>query len=86
MALTRELGAKQSKMEASDMYCDKYGNEIKEGMFLRHDSGDIQLVYPGHTADGKPSLGFWASDTEIYPLHEFRLNEWEICDEPEEWR
>lgn len=63
-------------------YTDKNNNEIKEGMTLRHDDGDIEVVLKGVT-----ELGFNASNPNykggnatslIYPLHEFDLTEWGI--------
>lgn len=63
------------------MYRDKHGEEIKAGMFLRHIGGSVELVYEGTTHDGKPSLGLSAGLAEIYPLHQFDLSEWEICNE-----
>ena len=49
-------------------YYDKHGAEIQVGMLLRHSNGDI-------------TLGFEASASEIYPLSEFNLKEWEIAAE-----
>lgn len=56
-------------------YFDKYGNEIKKGMVLRHDDGELQEVFEGDT-----EIGFIASKNGslIYPLSEFNLDEWEI--------
>jgi hypothetical protein len=62
-------------------YFDKNDREIEKWMFLRHDNGEVKMVWPGFAEDGSPSLGFSASITEIYPLHQFDLSEWEICDE-----
>ena len=64
-------------------YFDKNNKEIKEGMFLKHDNGDIEEVYMSDSGD----LGFMATSeshmskrmsVELYPLHQFNLDEWEI--------
>ena len=64
-------------------YVDKHGNEIKARMFIRHDDGDIQLVYAGTNDRGEETLGVSASFYEIYPFSEFRLSEWEIISDEE---
>ena len=51
-------------------YYDKHGTEIQAGMLLRHDDGAIERVL---------EFGFEASASEIYPLSEFNLKEWEIA-------
>lgn len=60
-------------------YYDKNGTRIKSGMYLKHDDGDIDYVH-----QGIGDLGFKANKgeicTEIYPLHQFDLDEWEIVD------
>lgn len=60
-------------------YYDKHGVRIKHGMYLKHDDGDIDYVYRGGG-----DIGFKANRgdicTQIYPLHQFDLDEWEIVD------
>lgn len=66
-------------------YFDKNNKEIKEGMFLKHDNGDVEEVYISDSGD----LGFMATreshiskrmSVELYPLYEFNLEEWVIED------
>lgn len=69
-----------------EKYFDKNGNEIKKGMYLKHDDGEISKVYASDDGD----LGFNATNEnwkgwdgftrEIYPLYQFRMREWEIVD------
>ena len=60
-------------------YYDKHGAEIHVGMLLRHDGGAIERVLEGVNSNGDITLGFEASASEIYPLSEFNLKEWEIA-------
>lgn len=56
------------------MYKDKNGNEIKNGMTLKHDNGDIEKVieYQGKLyIDGNKS---------IFPLSEFKTSEFVIIE------
>lgn len=66
-------------------YFDKNGTEIKEGMILRHDDGDLELVYKSDDND----LGFNATNRnykfhcpefsiQLYPLSSFDMREWAI--------
>ena len=61
-------------------YYDKHGAEIQVGrMLLHHDDGAIECVLEGVSSNGDITLGFEASASEIYPLSEFNLREWEIA-------
>ena len=60
-------------------YYDKHGAEIQVGMLLRHDGGAIERVLEGVNSSGDITLGFEASASEIYPLSEFNLKEWEFA-------
>lgn len=62
-------------------YYDKNGREIKDGMTMRHDDGDIEVVVATTDGDGDEGLGFSCSKHEAYPLYEFNLDEWEIVDD-----
>lgn len=62
-------------------YYDKHGTEIRVGMLLRHDDGAIERIMEGVSSSGDITLGFEASASEIYPLSEFNLKEWEIAAE-----
>lgn len=59
-------------------FYDKHGEEIKEGMTIQHIDGDKDTVYMADNG----SLGLKANKgdiiTEVYPLTEFDLDEWEI--------
>lgn len=57
----------------------KHGTEIQAGMLLHHDDGAIERVLEGVNSNGDITLGFEASASEIYPLSEFNLREWEIA-------
>lgn len=70
------------------VYKDKNGVEIKEGMLIQHDEGDLERVYPCGDGD----LGVSATnpeylkthpdaEEEFYPLSNFCLSEWEIVPE-----
>ena len=48
-------------------------------MLLRHDDGAIERVLEGVSSIGDITLGFEASASEIYPLSEFNLKEWEVA-------
>lgn len=71
-------------------YYDKNGKEIKAGMVIKHDSGDVEKVYPNWDGD---DLGVNATNEQffenhpnvdmrrqIYPLSQFDLSEWEIVE------
>lgn len=60
-------------------YYDKHGTEIQAEMLLRHDDGATERVLEGVNSSGDITLGFEASASEIYPLSEFNLKEWEIA-------
>ena len=60
-------------------YYDKQGTEIQAGMLLHHDDGAIERVLEGANSNGDITLNFEASASEIYPLSEFNLKEWEIA-------
>lgn len=62
-------------------YYDKHVAEIHAGMLLRHDGGTIERIMEGVNSNGDITLGFEASASEIYPLSEFNLREWEITAE-----
>ena len=62
-------------------YYDKHGTEIQAGMLLRHDDSATEHVLEGVNSNGDITLGFEASASEIYPLSEFNLREWEIAAE-----
>lgn len=62
-------------------YYDKHGAEIHAGMLLRHDGDTIERIMEGVNSNGDITLGFEASASEIYPLSEFNLREWEITAE-----
>lgn len=62
-------------------YYDKHGTEIQAEMLLRHDDGTTERVLEGVNSNGDITLGFEASASEIYPLSEFNLKEWEIAAE-----
>lgn len=70
------------------IYRDKNGNEIKSGMTIKHDNGDIEKIYSNINED---DLGVNATNKryemnhpdsnmprQIYPLSQFNMNEWEI--------
>lgn len=70
-----------------EKYYDKNGKEIKAGMTLKHDDGDIDKVFQADSGD----LGFNASNEDwvgyiegwnqkLYPLYQFNLKEWEIME------
>lgn len=81
----------KNNKELEMKYYDKNGKEIKVGMKLKHNDGDIEIVYPCITPEGERGLGFNASNEnhpnfyeysrEIYPLYQFNLNDWEIITE-----
>lgn len=48
-------------------------------MLLRHDDGATERVLEGVNSNGDITLGFEAPASEIYPLSEFNLKEWEIA-------
>lgn len=62
-------------------YYDKHGTAIQAEMLLRHDDGATERVLEGVNSSGDITLGFEASASEIYPLSEFNLKEWEIAAE-----
>jgi hypothetical protein len=70
-----------------NMYVDKNGKEIKNGMKIQHKDGDIEEVLGcgdelGVNASNKTFFELHPdtdmSSNEIYPLHQFNLSEWEI--------
>lgn len=66
-------------------YLDKNGNEIKAGMKIKHDDGDVELVYAsdddlGLNASNENYVGFSEHSREIYPLYQFDMSEWEIIE------
>ncbi len=76
-------------MERNNKYFDKHGNEIDAGMTIKHDNGDIEMVYETADGQGRLDLGINASnedylirhpelDREYYPLRQFNMKEWEI--------
>lgn len=69
-------------------YKDKNGNIITKGMQIKHDNGEIEMVYSNWNED---DLGVNATNKKfteihpdsnipqkIYPLYQFNLLEWEI--------
>ena len=62
-------------------YYDKHGTEIQAEMLLRHDDGATERFRERVNSSGYITLGFEASASEIYPLSEFNLKEWEIAAE-----
>lgn len=72
-------------------YYDKYNNLIKEGMLLKHDNGEIDLVVKsidgnlGFNATNKNWIGYNYYPEEIYPLSNFNLMEFEIIGEKEKY-
>lgn len=68
-------------------YTDKFGKEIKEGMLVKDSEGKVEVVFLG---SDRETLGVNASnenhpsfnefDREIYPLHAFDSNEFEIVE------
>ena len=70
-------------------YRDKNGDEIKAGMKIRHDNGEVEEVYATEDGYGNDNLGINATnpdyaarhpdhEPEYYPLWSFDLSEWEI--------
>lgn len=85
---------KYNKEENRTYYYDKNGNEIKEGMILRHDDGAENEVVECGDGAGSIDLGFAATNPqfierhpdwqiEYYPLSQFNLAEWEIVEKTE---
>ena len=62
-------------------YCDFRLASRLLRLLLRHDDGAIEYVLEGVNSSGDNTLGFEASASEIYPLSEFNLKEWEIAAE-----
>ena len=60
-------------------YYDKNGTEVQAVRLLHDDDGAIERVLEGVSSNGNITLGFEASASEIYPLSEFNLREWEIA-------
>jgi hypothetical protein len=68
-----------------EKYYDKNGKEIKAGMKIRHDDGEVELVYAseddlGLNASNENYAGFNPLRREIYPLYQFSMKEWEIVE------
>jgi hypothetical protein len=69
-----------------EKYLDKNGKEIKEGMVLKHDDGDVERVYKseeddlGFNASNEKFVGFTENNRKLYPLYQFDMREWEIVD------
>lgn len=67
-----------------DKYFDKHGEEIKAGMKIRHDDGDIERIYAtadddlGVNASNEAWLERHGGNRELYPLYQFDMKEWEI--------
>ena len=67
-----------------DKYFDKHGEEIKAGMKIRHDDGDIERIYTtedddlGVNASNEAWLERHGGNRELYPLYQFDMKEWEI--------
>lgn len=69
-------------------YYDKKGKEIKNGDFIKHDDGDIEEVFFngedfGINASNKKfheNHPYSGIPEQIYPLHQFRMKEWEIIE------
>lgn len=67
-------------------YFDKNNKEIKEGMTIKHDDGDLEKVYAsdedlGVNASNEQHISFDPLYRQIYPLYQFNLKEWEIVEE-----
>ena len=71
------------------VYKDMNGDEIKEGMIIKHVEGSMWKIHANSSGD---DLGVNASNKKyienhpntvalIYPLHQFNLSEWEIVDD-----
>lgn len=71
-------------VKVNQKYFDKHGEKIVEGMTLKHDDGELELVYKaddgelGFNATNENWQGFDGSKREIYGLFQFNLAEWEI--------
>ena len=71
------------------IYKDKHGKQIEAGMKIRHDNGDVELVYTcgeydeelGVNASNEKHVNFTEETREFYPLHQFTLKEWEIVND-----
>lgn len=68
-----------------EQYFDKNGKEIKEGMTIKHDDGDLEKVYAskddlGVNASNENHISFSEFNRQIYPLYQFNLKEWEIVE------
>lgn len=67
-----------------EQYFDKNNNEIKEGMTLKHDNGELEYVHKttsddlGFNASNESHISFNELERKIYPLYQFNLDEWEI--------
>jgi hypothetical protein len=68
-------------------YYDKNGKQIKAGMNIEHDDGDIEKVYKaddgdlGLNASNENFVGFSEFKRELYPLYQFNMKEWVIVNE-----
>lgn len=70
-------------------YRDKNGDEIRAGMKIRHNNGEVEEVYATEDRYGNDDLGISATnpayaarhpdhEPEYYALWAFDLREWEI--------
>lgn len=70
------------------IYQDKRGKVIQAGDTIKHDNGDVEMVYDcgdnnlGINASNKSSSAYYGLE-ECYPLSEFDLNEWKIIERGE---
>lgn len=67
-------------------YFDSNNEEIKEGMTVQHEDGDIEKVYKtndddlGFNASNENYRGFDPLFRELYPLYQFNTREYTIID------
>lgn len=71
-------------MKERRKYFDKNGTEIKAGMTIRHDNGDLEKIYEcgedelGVNASNENHPNFVECYRECYPLWQFCMSEWEV--------